>query len=294
MKHFFTIVLVAFTTLLQARSHNSVVKALASPSNVSSLSIHPSELKLLAENATKFTHLQALFIKGDTVGELGNGIENLPALKTIEITKSHVTGVSSSFSEVNTLRNIKFEKVTGLVQLNNDDVDWYNVEQVEFIKMSVIPSDIDKFQGLRRLIFYKNKVDHLPAATVWLTNLEYLSVEKTPILALPLEIGNLKQLKTLALVKTKVGALPDDICELENLQSLIVQGSQYTSLPEGCINDLAFTDIRKGYFRGDDAYILIGNRGSVGPSCGNSTNLEEVFYWGFEVLFHVTCILLEI
>jgi Leucine-rich repeat (LRR) protein len=97
--------------------------------------------------------------------------------------------------------------------------------------LTSLPSEIDKFINLQRLVLHGNNLTHLPDTIGNLGNLQDLYLYNNLLTHLPDTIGNLGHLQALYLQDNHLTQLPDTIGNLRNLLGLYLDNNHLTQLP---------------------------------------------------------------
>lgn len=92
-------------------------------------------------------------------------------------------------------------------------------------------------KAIKRLSLAKTKLKEVPMEVFQLENLEELDLSRNRIRELPPQIRNLKKLRVLDISRNKLEALPDEIGQLKNLEKLDAGRNELFNIPEsigGC------------------------------------------------------------
>lgn len=102
-----------------------------------------------------------------------------------------------------------------------------------YLDQAEAPKETGQFPNLKKLSFYRSKIQSLPSEIGQLKNLEYLSLEWSEnITEFPPVILELKNLRKLNLYGTQIAALPQNMDRLTLLESLDIGWMPIATLPD--------------------------------------------------------------
>lgn len=95
-------------------------------------------------------------------------------------------------------------------------------------ELTILPTEIAKFQNLRNLNLSLNQLKTLPKEIGTLSELTKLWCRENQLTTLPKEIAELKNLLVLDLTANQLTALPKEIKNLQNLTILDLNGNNFS------------------------------------------------------------------
>jgi Leucine-rich repeat (LRR) protein len=100
------------------------------------------------------------------------------------------------------------------------------------LKLDSVPSEINRYQNLKKLDLGKNKLNDLPDFMSDFLNLEYLNLEKNKFATFPLALCQLPSVKILILNRNDFTSMPDCLQYMKGLEMLELWDTPLANFPE--------------------------------------------------------------
>ncbi len=178
--------------------------------NLSTFSFNSDQLAELPATIFSLENLRLLDVSGNiTIKIFPKSIKKLVKLKTLHLTRSQITKLSSEVGQLQSLTSLNLD--------GN--------------QLSQLPPEIIELQSLTSLNLDGNQLSQLPPEIIELQNLTSLSLSSNQLSQLPPEIIELQNLTSLSLSSNQLSQLPPEIDQLQNLTSLSLSSNQLSQLP---------------------------------------------------------------
>lgn len=159
------------------------------------------------------THINKLWISGDSIITLPSSIINLNSLVELNITECPNLQLDTLFTQISQLKNLKE------LDLSENG-------------LSDLPMSLTKLTQLKELWLDDNAFTSIPESVKGLSNLEYLRFFSNNIDSLNIASGDLKSLKGINLCYNKFDTFPMELTNLKNLESVVMWHNQISIIPE--------------------------------------------------------------
>jgi len=159
------------------------------------------------------THINKLWISGDSIITLPNSIINLSSLVDLNITECPKLQLGTLFFLISQLKNLKE------LDLSENG-------------LSDLPMSLTKLTQLKELWLDNNIFTSVPESVKSLSNLEYLRFFSNNIDSLNITSGDLKSLKGIDLCYNKFDTFPMELINLNKLESVVMWYNEISTIPE--------------------------------------------------------------
>lgn len=255
-----------------------------------SLDVSSNKLTELPAELAQLTELRELSATHNAILELPD-LSACVSLNVLRLRKNRLTSIP---------RSLKALPITQLslggnriLPLPEDFAEWTSLESLELDDNPKL--DLTHFAALpnlRSLSLANCKLKSLPPALFDCGALEWLTVAKNPLGALPGEIGNLTNLRALYVWECKLGSVPQEIGRLDKLTLLEIERNELAALPEAigqlqCLKELhieknRFTEIPEAVFALSSLTRLIAHDNDIRVIGDGLTRLGALEYLRLE------------
>jgi internalin A len=191
-------------------NHNSSNYVLDENEDVTRLSIHDANLKVLPVSITKLENLIELHLVRNKLKTLPVSIKKLQKLLKLSLFSNQIKIFPESITELHNLRELEIDK-------NH---------------LNTLPDSIEKLQNLRKLNIGYNQFKTLPNSITKLKDLRQLNLSDNQLKTLPDSISELKNLYKIRLDSNQLTLFPDSITELRKLTQLYYSRNQLRIIPD--------------------------------------------------------------
>lgn len=203
----------------------SVKKAIASPKKATDIQIeNAQDLERFLQNASKFTAMRSLRIRGRSIDGFPYDVCNLTQLKELYL-EIPITELPSSISQLHQLEVLQISP-SGPYSANDEYSEYDSYESFDeegndlTVRLLNLTPAIGQLKQLRRLELVGAGLTTLPSEVGSCASLEELVLDQSNVEWLPYELGNLRNLKMLSIRNGKLQQLNTGLWNCSNLRTL--------------------------------------------------------------------------
>ena len=208
----------------------------------------------LPDTICNMKYLKALTLSGcSTLDILPKNLGNLTGLKELDVNKTIIRELPSSFKHLSNLTSLDLSDCKELLSIPNAICNMTNIKTLTLSgcsKLEDLPENIGNLIGLKKLEIIGTAVRELPSSIFLIKELEVLRFhrcEGTLSVRSPnpvrLDFSSLSHLVNLELRNCNLRAVPNDIDSLHLLEKLNLSQNNFVCLPESIIRLSQLRDI---------------------------------------------------